>query len=128
MNTHECRRCEHRWIGRLSQPPVQCPKCKSPYWDVPRKYDRLVKQVVKAAPAGADRVDFYHNGVHDGSVRISAKPEDIPGVTRGFPEPEPQAAKNCKACGEAMESHKGFWVCMDLTGCAMGGQQQGKAE
>ncbi len=82
----------------MGNPPVQCPRCKSPYWDVPRKYDRLVKQVVKTAPVGADRVDFYHNGVHDGSVRIPAKPEDIPGVTRGFPQPVEEDVPEPEMC------------------------------
>lgn len=32
-----CERCEHAWISRVDGKPVVCPKCKSPYWDVPRK-------------------------------------------------------------------------------------------
>ena len=33
-----CERCEHKWIPRNSrkEEPRVCPKCKSPYWDVPR--------------------------------------------------------------------------------------------
>jgi len=33
-----CERCAHEWFPRdkVSEPKV-CPKCKSPYWDRPRK-------------------------------------------------------------------------------------------
>ena len=39
---YRCERCEHEWIPR-KQPeseadyPTVCPKCKSPYWNKPRK-------------------------------------------------------------------------------------------
>ena len=37
-----CERCEHEWIPRKpwseGKPlPTVCPKCKSPYWNKPRK-------------------------------------------------------------------------------------------
>lgn len=34
-----CERCAHKWVprGEPSKEPVVCPKCKSPYWDTPRK-------------------------------------------------------------------------------------------
>jgi hypothetical protein len=33
-----CERCAHEWIPRdLGQDPAVCPKCKSPYWDRPRR-------------------------------------------------------------------------------------------
>jgi len=36
-----CERCGHEWLPRdLEQQPQVCPKCKSPYWDHPRK-DRV---------------------------------------------------------------------------------------
>jgi len=28
-----CKRCSHGWTPRSKKKPVQCPKCKSPYWD-----------------------------------------------------------------------------------------------
>jgi len=34
-----CERCGHEWLprqGRADEPRV-CPKCKSPYWNRPRK-------------------------------------------------------------------------------------------
>ena len=34
-----CERCSHEWVprGDLDQEPRVCPKCKSPYWNRPRK-------------------------------------------------------------------------------------------
>lgn len=43
-----CERCEHQWAPRAGfvkatepepsfAPPKVCPRCKSPYWDIPRK-------------------------------------------------------------------------------------------
>jgi len=37
----ECLRCGHKWAPKkiVDEPtkPKICPKCKSPYWDLPRK-------------------------------------------------------------------------------------------
>jgi hypothetical protein len=36
----ECSRCGHRWFPRENaEPPTTCPKCKSPYWNRPRRSD-----------------------------------------------------------------------------------------
>ena len=33
-----CERCTHEWIPRdFENEPAVCPKCKSPYWNRPRK-------------------------------------------------------------------------------------------
>lgn len=32
-----CSRCSHEWYPRTAVKPRVCPKCKSPYWDRPRK-------------------------------------------------------------------------------------------
>lgn len=32
-----CHRCEHEWLPREDRRPRVCPRCKSPYWDTPRK-------------------------------------------------------------------------------------------
>lgn len=35
---YRCERCTHEWIPRdMEQEPAVCPKCKSPYWNRPRK-------------------------------------------------------------------------------------------
>lgn len=37
---YRCERCNHEWVARRQEEarvPRVCPKCKSPYWDQPRK-------------------------------------------------------------------------------------------
>jgi predicted Zn-ribbon and HTH transcriptional regulator len=35
---YRCHRCSHEWVPRnKDQKPRVCPKCKSPYWDRPRR-------------------------------------------------------------------------------------------
>lgn len=33
----QCERCNHKWVPRENEVPRVCPKCKSPYWNAPRK-------------------------------------------------------------------------------------------
>ena len=34
----QCERCEHVWMPRnTDSEPKVCPKCKSPYWNTPRR-------------------------------------------------------------------------------------------
>jgi len=37
---YQCGRCEHKWVPKIESEPRVCPKCKSPYWNVPRKIKR----------------------------------------------------------------------------------------
>lgn len=38
---HRCGRCNHEWVPRdRCRMPSVCPKCKSPYWNRPRKLSR----------------------------------------------------------------------------------------
>lgn len=32
MEKKMCKRCEHEWLPRLSN-PLQCPRCKSYHWE-----------------------------------------------------------------------------------------------
>jgi len=34
---YRCERCDHEWIPNSEREPSVCPKCKSPYWNRPRK-------------------------------------------------------------------------------------------
>jgi rRNA maturation endonuclease Nob1 len=34
---YRCERCGHEWLPRKGEEPKVCPKCKSPYWNTPRK-------------------------------------------------------------------------------------------
>lgn len=38
----KCKRCNHTWIPRKKEIRV-CPKCKSPYFDEPRKRKKFNK-------------------------------------------------------------------------------------
>jgi len=35
----KCERCGYEWIPRKTEIRI-CPKCKSPYWDRPRKQQK----------------------------------------------------------------------------------------
>lgn len=36
-----CRcRCGHEWLPREPEKPRTCPKCKTPNWDRPKKWER----------------------------------------------------------------------------------------
>jgi len=37
LDGFRCERCEHRWVARGEEEPKVCPKCKSPYWNIPKK-------------------------------------------------------------------------------------------
>ena len=43
-----CERCGHEWLPReKGQEPTVCPKCKSPYWNKPRKSEEIQNLVKK---------------------------------------------------------------------------------
>lgn len=33
----QCKRCGYKWTPRISDKPIECPDCKSRYWDIPKK-------------------------------------------------------------------------------------------
>jgi len=33
--TVTCKRCEYKWVPRVSNPTI-CPRCRSAYWNKPR--------------------------------------------------------------------------------------------
>lgn len=37
VDGYRCERCLHEWINRKKEKPTVCPKCKSPYWNIPKK-------------------------------------------------------------------------------------------
>jgi DNA-directed RNA polymerase subunit RPC12/RpoP len=42
VDAYRCERCGHEWIKRKKgdkKDPIVCPKCKSPYWNKPKKGD-----------------------------------------------------------------------------------------
>ena len=46
-----CKRCGHQWFPRKPDLPVQCPNCKSPYWNRERSNNegRSQTRVVSAS-------------------------------------------------------------------------------
>ncbi len=53
-----CERCGHEWIPlRTAEEPRVCPKCKSPYWNVPKKSAPMTyegfREKIRAVLAGA---------------------------------------------------------------------------
>jgi hypothetical protein len=53
---YRCERCSYEWVPRdFHNEPKTCPKCKSPYWNRPRKammtYDLFRSKVEKALKA-----------------------------------------------------------------------------
>lgn len=45
---YQCERCEHAWVPRtkIKEEPTICPRCKSPYWNRPRKVYVIKKRAV----------------------------------------------------------------------------------
>jgi predicted Zn-ribbon and HTH transcriptional regulator len=42
---YTCERCEYEWVPRIIEDePRICPKCKSPYWNKPRRVDAAAKR------------------------------------------------------------------------------------
>lgn len=43
---YHCERCGHEWLPRdEKQEPKVCPKCKSPYWNKPKKQTTMIYEV-----------------------------------------------------------------------------------
>src|SRR5215211_8496756 len=55
-----CERCGHEWVprGGSEEEPRACPKCRSPYWNRPRKammaYDDFKEKIVAVLSKSAD--------------------------------------------------------------------------
>jgi len=37
MEKDKCERCGHEWYRRRPEKPIVCPKCHTPYWNIPKK-------------------------------------------------------------------------------------------
>lgn len=40
IDAYKCERCDHVWVPRDEKEPKVCPKCKSPYWNSPKKKNK----------------------------------------------------------------------------------------
>ena len=45
----DCRRCGYAWVKRVDTTPRNCPRCKSPYWNVKRGKLQVGRPRKKAA-------------------------------------------------------------------------------
>ncbi len=43
LDGFRCERCGHEWVKRGEDDPRVCPKCKSPYWDIPKRVEKPQK-------------------------------------------------------------------------------------
>ena len=114
---HKCNQCGSEWEGRhWVAVPVQCPRCHRTDWNQPKKNKERVNG--EAGQAGSMREmpikvqpQELRTQPSPRTERVSSTktaPEDIPGVTRGFPEPveddvpehdvEICQEPHCKAC------------------------------
>ncbi len=41
LDGYKCERCTYEWVARKKDYPRVCPACKSPYWDKPRKKEKV---------------------------------------------------------------------------------------
>lgn len=37
----QCQRCKAEWYPRTPDKPKHCPKCSSPYWDKPVRFEAI---------------------------------------------------------------------------------------
>lgn len=65
VDAYQCERCKYVWIvvPKIA-PSLRCPKCKSPYWNTPRK-------TKPSKPAKKDRRITIRA---DGPLRVSSGP------------------------------------------------------
>lgn len=49
LEGYKCDRCGHEWVARIKidEDPTICPKCKSPYWNKPRRIDLAKNNIPK---------------------------------------------------------------------------------
>ena len=48
LEGYKCERCGHIWVPRSTTEgdPIICPRCKSPYWNKPRRMEGKKQEVV----------------------------------------------------------------------------------
>ncbi|GEM_PF-1149025 len=61
-NINFCFRCYHTWVKRKKNSPKFCPKCKSPYWNKPRR--KVSKQFVL-------KMKEMIVSIHDAIIKLS---------------------------------------------------------
>lgn len=84
---HQCLRCSHNWLARKIEHPVQCPKCKSPYWNKERKIHQTKKGTALKILLGLMILLFIFlfssNMVYASGFASSYLPDGIFTITQG---------------------------------------------
>jgi rubrerythrin len=102
-----CLRCGHNWRPRKDDPPVQCPNCKSPYWD---------KEKLRGEARKGSSVPVRHlvdggitqRGRAQTAVQIGQREEDSKAVQIRPTPPDIEAVKwVCRHCGCGLKSPSG---------------------
>ncbi|MCH8833248.1 MAG: hypothetical protein IIA81_03040 [Thaumarchaeota archaeon] len=62
LEAFQCDRCGHAWLPRLKIDglPTICPKCKSAYWNKPRRIDLAKQEVKPRVSAKKQRKRYEH--------------------------------------------------------------------
>lgn len=47
LKGYKCERCGQVWVPREHERPRVCPKCKSAYWDAPRKLGKISRLALR---------------------------------------------------------------------------------
>lgn len=125
-----CGSCGYVWLKVSSRKPLRCPGCRT------RRWNESVENTGSAAGGSEVRRPVHRTSPAGRSPKPAVwvgNERSVAAVEHG-PEPESVgdaeavASKLCRNpdCGRSLEAKNGFWFCPDLTGCSMGGQQQGR--
>lgn len=133
MVTRRCKRCFHVWVGRKEM-TIQCPKCRSPYWDKERTNEAGSNRQRQPSTDGVPTICGEQGGARPTPVLIKDASEvpshisvqiermGIPerdsgrsvvdlGGSRKFPIP------NCPRCKRTL-TDRGEWFTCDNSQCA----------
>jgi len=78
----QCKRCGGTWKPRVDGVPVQCPRCKSPFWNRERvRESRLVQpEVPSVKPKKPVHAKIFENSARVAPARIEHDPRCRCGV------------------------------------------------
>jgi len=151
----ECDRCGWRWIRIEGKTPTHCSHCHSRRWNSGAGKDAELRGAGVASPGSPERSGNRGTVPVVPSTKSPAKrlhpvqqPRSELAQGRGSDQRPTQSSdaaihgssaiggseidreqtieRLCRACEGQLAQMKGFWVCPDLTGCSLGGQQQGR--
>lgn len=153
MKKH-CNQCGLDWDSRIEKPRA-CPRCKRYDWNEPKKGERRevrhnesraqvgreVRQGQQSPARTKRSQELPHRVEQTVGSGETVEPRPDTSVSRDeeavisdedIPEQEEnlEPVKRCKNpdCAKPLQQVKGWWVCPDVEGCALGGKQQGKIE